>query len=216
MSAWTVPSWADIKAGWSAGWKALAEQATSAYGSAVQADPTGTLQKVQAFVSALSDSRANLDRMAAKLPNPPVTAEDRAAVEQYRALEKRYHELAAGFYADAQPATEPQPSTGAAQAVLIVAGLAVGLVGVAWAVAAYEYAVNLREQTALAERELDARVEASRQGRALQSTTLPPQPDPIASATGAATTAAKGVGLLVVGGLVVAAGAFLLPSLMKR
>lgn len=219
MSAWTVPSWADIKAGWSAGWKALSEQATRAYASAAQVDPTGTLARVQAFVAALSDSRAALDRMAAKLPNPPVTAADQAEVLRYQSLERRYHELAAGFYVDATPAagqgagTPPgSPVVGVAPAVLVIGGLAVGAVGVAWAIAAYEYAVNLREQTALAERELDARVAAGAQGRTLQPTTLPPQADPIDKAT----TAAKGVGLLVVGGLVVATGAFLLPALMRK
>lgn len=227
---WSVPSWSDVKAGWSSGWKALSDQASQIYAKAVEVDPTGTLKKVEAFVAALSDSRAALDRMKAKLPNPPITEADRAAVAQYEALDKRYHELAAGFYDDAKPASTASstpsgtgapsnavsPTMGAAPAMLIVGGLAVGAVGVAWAVAAYEYAVNLREQTSLAERELDARVEASRQGRALQPTTLPPQPDPIASATDAAKTASKGVGLLLVGGLVVAAGVYLLPAFLKK
>ena len=219
MSAWTVPSWADVKAGWSGGWKALSEQATRAYASAVQVDPTGTLQKVQAFLAAQADSRAALDRIAAKLPNPPVTEADRAAVANYRAMEVRWHDLAAGFYADATPAPAAgagappgTPVVGVAPAVLIVAGVAVGVVGVAWAIAAYEYAVNLREQTSLAERELDARVAANAQGRTLQPTTLPPQPDPVDKAA----SAAKGVGLLVVGGLVVATGAFVLPALLRK
>ena len=207
-----VPTWADIKAAWSSSWKALSAQATSAYASAARLDPTGTLAKVQAFVQALTDSRAALDRIAAKLPNPPVTPADHAAVAQYQAMERRYHDLAAGFYGDATPApggaTAPVPSTGAAPAVLIIGGLAVGAVGVAWAVAAYQYAVNLREQTALAERELDARVEASREGRPLQASTLPPPPTP--------TDDAKGMGLWLLGGLAVVAGALTLPALIKK
>jgi hypothetical protein len=127
-------------------------------------------------------------------------------------MEARYHDLAAGFYGDATPApsgaTAPAPSTGAAPAVLIIGGLAVGAVGVAWAVAAYQYAVNLREQTALAERELDARVEASREGRPLQASTLPPPPNP--------TDDAKGMGLWLLGGLAVVAGALTLPALLKK
>ncbi len=207
-----VPTWADIKAAWSSSWKALSAQATAAYASAARLDPTGTLAKVQAFVQALIDSRAALDRIAAKLPNPPVTPADHAAVAQYQAMERRYHDLAAGFYGDATPApggaTAPVPSTGAAPAVLIIGGLAVGAVGVAWAVAAYQYAVNLREQTALAERELDARVEASREGRPLQASTLPPPPNP--------TDDAKGMGLWLLGGLAVVAGALTLPALLKK
>ncbi len=207
-----VPTWADIKAAWSSSWKALSAQATAAYASAARLDPTGTLAKVQAFVQALTDSRAALDRIAAKLPNPPVTPADHAAVAQYQAMERRYHDLAAGFYGDATPApggaSAPVPSTGAAPAVLIIGGLAVGAVGVAWAVAAYQYAVNLREQTALAERELDARVEASREGRPLQASTLPPPPNP--------TDDAKGMGLWLLGGLAVVAGALTLPALLKK
>ncbi len=207
-----VPTWADIKAAWSSSWKALSAQATAAYASAARLDPTGTLAKVQAFVQALTDSRAALDRIAAKLPNPPVAPADHAAVAQYQAMERRYHDLAAGFYGDATPApggaTAPVPSTGAAPAVLIIGGLAVGAVGVAWAVAAYQYAVNLREQTALAERELDARVEASREGRPLQASTLPPPPNP--------TDDAKGMGLWLLGGLAVVAGALTLPALLKK
>jgi len=206
--SWSVPSWSDIKAGWSSGWQALYDQATRTYASAAQVDPTGTLTKVQAFVDALSDSRATPDRMAAKLPNPPVTDADKAAVAKHHALNKRYHELAAGFYDDAQPATDATvPSTGAVP-VLVVGAVAVGAVGVAWALAAYEYAVNLREQTDLAERELDARIEASREGRALQPSTLPPPPR--------SESAAKGMGWLLVGGLAVAAGVIVLPTLLKK
>ena len=213
--SWSAPSWADVKAAWSSGWKSLSEQATRAYATAAQVDPTGTLARVQAFVSALADSRAALDRMAARIPNPPATAEDQAAYARLLDLERRYRDLAAGLYADAKPAgTAPPavPEVCIAPVVLVVGGLAVGAVGVAWALAAYEYAVNLREQTALAERELDARVTASREGRALQPTTLPAQPSPIDTAT----STARRVGTLVVGGLVVVAGAILLPTLLRK
>ena len=93
--------------------------------------------------------------------------------------------------------------------VLIVGGLAVGVAGTAWAVSAYEYATNLREQTALADRELSERVAASREGRTLQATTLPEQPDPIADATG-------GMGKLLLGGLALGAVALALPLFLKR
>jgi hypothetical protein len=70
----------------------------------------------------------------------------------------------------------------------------VGVAAIAWAIAAYQYAVHLREQTALVERELQARVEASEQGRTLQPSTLPEQAN------------AK-LGWLMLGGLALAAGA---------
>jgi len=206
MNAWTVPSWEDVKAAWSAGWKALSDQAVAAYGAAIQSNPAAYIEKVTGFLAALTTSRETLDRIAAKLPNPPVTDADRAAWAKYQALDKRYHDLAAGFYADARPA---EPATGIAPAVVVVVGVvAVGLVGTAWAVAAYEYAVNLQDQTSLAERELDARIVASQEGRTLQPSTLPPPPNP--------ETAAKGIGWLLVGGLVLTAGAIAIPALMRK
>ena len=149
------------------------------------------------------DDAALENRIRDKLPNPPVTAADQAAHAKYQALEKRYHDLAAGLYADAKPA---QTEIGVAPVVVgvVVGGVVIGVAGIAWSIAAYEYAVNLREQTALAERELDARVEASREGRTLQPSTVPPQD------TGG------GVGWLLVGGLALAAGAVAVPYFIKK
>ncbi|MFH1464554.1 MAG: hypothetical protein ABIO70_09210 [Pseudomonadota bacterium] len=204
-----MTSWNDIKSAWSQGWKALNEQAMSAYEVAIKADPMRYVDQIKDFMSALTDSRANLDRMKARLPNPPRTEADRKILAVYQALEKRYHELAAGFYSDARPAD--QPSTGAIPVVVIVvAGVALGVAACAWAVAAHEYATNLREQTALADKELEARVEASKQGRTLQPTTLP---EP---ASEQAKKKAKGVGVLLVGGLLLAAGALAVPVFLKK
>jgi hypothetical protein len=206
MSAWTVPSWSDVKGAWSSGWKALSDQATRAYSAAIQSNPAVYGEKAKAFLAALTTSRETLDRIHAKLPNPPVTEADRAAWLKYQELDRRYNDLAAGFYSDARPA---EPATGIAPLVVVVVGaVAVGVAGTAWAVAAYEYAVNLQDQTALAERELDARVEASREGRSLQPSTLPPPPTP--------EGAAKGIGWLLVGGLVLTAGAIAIPAFLKR
>lgn len=208
MSAWTVPSWSDVKSAWSAGWKALSDQATAAYSAAVQANPTAYVDRVKGFLSALTTSRETLDRIQAKLPNPPVTEADRAAWLKYQELDRRYNDLAAGFYSDVQPV---EPATGiapAVAAVVVVGAVAVGVVGTAWAVAAYEYAVNLQDQTALAERELDARIVASEQGRTLQPSTLPAPPSP--------ESAAKGIGWLLVGGLVLTAGAIAIPAFLKK
>lgn len=200
-----MPSWAQIKAAWSSGWSALQSQSMRAYEAAIKADPTGYLGRVQAFVSELTQSRESLDKIKAKLPNPPVTDEDRAAHAQYQALEARYHDLAAGLYADARPA---QTEVGVAPIAVgvVVGGVVIGVAGIAWSVAAYEYAVNLREQTALAERELTARVEASREGRTLQPSTVPFQGDGDASK----------VGWLLVGGLALAAGAIAVPIFLKK
>ena len=204
-----MADWTSIKAAWGQGWKALNDQALRAYKAAIEADPTQFLAKIQGFMGSLDEAKANLQRFRARLPAQPRTEAERKLIAIHDKLNQRYHDLAAGFYADAYPTD--QPSTGVVPlVVIVVAGIALGVAAVAWAVAAHEYAVNLREQTALADRELEARVKASEQGRTLQPTTLP---EP---ASEQAKKKAKGVGLLLVGGLVLAAGAVAVPVLLKK
>ena len=201
-----LAAWGSVRDGWSAEWKALQAAGSQVLQAAIDADPTGTAQTIEAFLTELAGSRQDLDALRAKLPDPPVTPEDEAAWARYHALEARYQDLAAGFYADALPV---ETTAVGFIPLLVVAGIAAGTAACAWAVAAYQYAVNLREQTALADRELSERVAASREGRTLQATTLPEQPDPIADATG-------GMGKLLLGGLALGAVALALPLFLKR
>lgn len=202
-------TWDEYKADWNAGWNYLWSEAQDTYAAAIAADPTGYAKKVEAFLAELTGARQNLDAMKVKLPNPPRTPEEKARVDKYLGLEKRYHDLAAGFYSEAQPAAKTQMGF---IPVLVVAGLAVSAAAVAWSLPGYEYAVNLREQTQLATKELDARITASKEGRTIQPTTLPPPPPPPASPA----DAVKGLGTLLVGGLVVVAGVVLVPQLLKK
>jgi hypothetical protein len=204
-----VTTWADLRAGWSTGWRALSDQAVTSYDAAIRANPLAYAERLSGFTSALAESRRNLDAIRTKLPNPPTTDEERRLVADYQAMERRYADLAAGFYADSVPADQAQgvPVVGVAP-IVVVAGVAVGAVAVAWAVVAYEYAVNLREQTTLADRELTARIEASRQGRVLPPSTLPALPSPADDA--------RSAGLWLLGGLAVAAGALTLPLLLRK
>ena len=199
-----MSTWSAAKDAWSEGWKALQAEALRLHEAAIRNNPARYAERVAAFLRELTTSRAHLDSIRARLPNPARTPEDARAIAGYQALEARYVALAAGFYADARPATE---GLGVAP-VLVVAGIVVGVAAISWAVAAYQYAVNLREQTAVADRELSARVEASREGRQLQPSTLPPPEDPAKKAAG--------LGLLLVGGLVLAAGAIAVPALLKK
>jgi hypothetical protein len=198
-----MSTWERIKAAWSQGWQALERRALELHRSAIQKEPRAFAPKVEAYARELRQARVHLDRMRPMLPSPARAPEDQRIVEKHRALEARYHELAAGLYAD----TKPAEGIGVVPLV-VVAGLAVGVAGIAWSVAAYEYAVNLREQTALAEKELAARVDASRAGRTLQTSTLPAPPD--------SGPKRGGLGWLLVGGLVLASGAIALPVLLKH
>ncbi len=202
-----MPSWTDLKNTWSDGWKALQGESLRLYQAAIEASPASFADKVKAFVVELTQARSHLDSIRTKLPNPPTNEAEAKILTNYVVLEQRWRDLAAGFYADVQQ--ERQEGVGIAP-VLIVGGLVIGVAAIAWAVAAWEYCVNLREQTALADKELVARVEASKEGRALQPTTLP---EP---ASERAKEGAKGVGALVLGGLVLAAGAIAVPVFLKK
>ncbi len=197
-----MSSWSDVKASWSSGWKALQDSALRKWGDAIQRRPEDFRPQVQATVADLAAARAHLDHMKPLLPKRIETAEDQRAVSSFSAMSRRYYELAAGIYAEAKPAST---QVGVAP-VLVVAGVVLSVAAIAWAVAANQYAKNLREQTALADRELTARVEASREGRTLQPTTLP-EPD---------KGKGGGLGWLLVGGLTVAAGAVVVPVLWKK
>ncbi|MCB9765632.1 MAG: hypothetical protein H6739_38010 [Alphaproteobacteria bacterium] len=170
-----MPTWTELKAGWTQGWQALEAQARQAYDAAIRATPSAFQDRVAAFVAVLHSARGDLDLSRALVAKLPPGPEQAGEVQRLQRLEERYHTLAAGLYSDATVAH--QPAMGVAP-VLVVGGLAIGVAGTAWAVAAYEYAANLREQTALATEELSARVEASREGRPLQPSTLPAPPPP--------------------------------------
>ena len=195
--------WTDIKARWSAGWKALQEQAIQTWGAAIEAKPQDFAPRVEATVAELRAARAHLDAIKPLLPTRLDSAEDQATFARFSALSRRYHELAAGVFADAEHADQV-----GAGPLLIVAGLGLGLAAIAWAVAAYQYARNLREQTALAHAELTARVQASEQGRELPPSTLPAQPPPAAPSK-------SSLGWLLVASLTLAAGAAVLPAFKK-
>ena len=196
-------SWTDIKSTWSSTWTGLHERAKSTYEAAIRTNPSAYRDKVVAFVSLLTESRASLDRIKAHL----ATVNDPELLAKAQALESRYATLASGVYADAKPAD----IVGVAPLVVggvVVAGVLISVAGVAWAVAAYQYAVNLRENTGLLEKELAARVEASRTGRTLAPSSIPPQPNPIGDA--------RNMGVVLLGGLALAAAAVAVPILMKR
>jgi hypothetical protein len=195
-------SWQDIKARWSQGWRSLQQQAMHRYEAAIRRDPRSFEPTVRATIADLQVSRGHLEHIGSMLPAQPATDQDLKDRATYGRLLNRYQNLAAGIYADARPVTDQM---GIAP-IIIVAGLVLGIAAIAWGAAANKYASNLREQTALADRELTARIEASQQGRTLPPSTLPPTDD----------GKGGGLGWLLVGGLAVAAGAVVVPVIWKK
>jgi hypothetical protein len=83
-------------------------------------------------------------------------------------LEKRWQTLAAGWYANIQPAQ----GVGAAPVLVVVGVGAVSAAGLAWAVTAWNYTENLHKETELAADELNLRYSLAQQGVALPQSTI--------------------------------------------
>ncbi|MFK7931199.1 MAG: hypothetical protein AB8H79_23650 [Myxococcota bacterium] len=178
MSAWTdwaalarepMFDWTQLKSTWTDGWKSLERSSIAKYAGAIVRTPETFRPTVEAFFAELAASRASIERITQRAAALP-PAERAAAMDQARSFLDRWRTLAAGALAESKPAVQGPP------VVLIIVGLVLGVGAIAWAVAAYQYAVNLREQTALAEKELEARILASEQGRQLPVSTLPNPP----------------------------------------
>lgn len=224
-----MPSWTEIKARWSAGWKELHRQAVHKFGPAIQRNPESFRPQVEATLGDLMAASTHLKRIQALLPRIQDDQARAQTAKVFAAMMQRYHVLAAGIYADAEQAkrqhkrdsAQPSEVSGYIVPLLIVGGIVLGIAAIAWALASREHAKNLRDQTALADHELTARVEASKEGRVLQETTLPEQPQsaPLLSATapdvGGGGTGAK-VGLALVGVLALVAAGVALPMFLKR
>ncbi len=185
-----MTAWADIRAGWGADWQRLERTAVKQWGKAAAAEPDRFVPTVEGFLAMLSQTRVDLEAIAALKARPGAPT---GAGPAFLALQSRYNVLAAGVMADATPAGP----VGVAPVVL-VGGLAIGIVGVSWAVAAYQYAANLRDQTQLYREDLAARIAVAQRGQTLPPSTLPQSPP---SASMGWLWGLGGLGLLAVGGL---------------
>jgi LysM repeat protein len=208
-------SWEAVRQSWSAGWQALDAQASGLY-DAIVAAPETYRAKVEGFVAALTAAKQNLTWIRAH--EAQLSASEKADAA---ALGQRYNDLAAGFLSDVDGGESLQLGAGP---LLIVAGIGVGVAAIAWAVASYEHAANLRDQTALFREDLAARVTASEQGRTLQPATVAqsssiPASSPSWSAPSLpspASPSSSRVGLVLIAGLGLASAAVLLPLLLRR
>ena len=212
-----MASWTGIKQRWSAGWKAMHAAALKQFGGAIKADPQKFKPHVETTLADLEAARSHLVRIKANVLRLPDAESKRKYMAVFNAGWKRYHELAAGLYADAEGARQPQVS-GVIIPLLVVAGIAFGIAAIAWAVASREHAKNLREQTALADKELTARVDASKEGRVLQETTLPEQPAEasLLPVTPSTVVSKSKTGLALVGVMALVAAGLAVPLLLKK
>ena len=180
-----MATWSEIRDGWSTSWRSTYDDAVRRYQDAVARDPERFRSAVTATMNELAQAKRyldELDRLVAS-GSTAITAVDRRDLALAHA---RYNDLAAGVLAGARRADTGE-AIGVAPLVaggLIVLGLAITAAAVCWAVVAYEYCVNLREQTQLKRDDLDARVDASKGGRTLQPSTVDvPTKDDVPSAS---------------------------------
>ncbi len=171
-------AWERVWAGAAKTWREYATAAQEQYAAFVKDKPDEARAKAEATIAELRTVEAALKRIAPLLPAPPYTKPaDRARAEDYAKLQNRYEVLAARIYSDAQPEGQAAVGFVFVPVLVVLAGagfkLALGMGAATFAVAAFNHAKNLREQTALYEHDLTARVEAAKGGYQLQPSTVP-------------------------------------------
>ncbi|MCK6527710.1 hypothetical protein L6R50_09150 [Myxococcota bacterium] len=199
-----MATWAEAMASWGGSWRTWLDDQVRRLGDAVARDPEAHRASASRSLENLAVARGHLDAIKLGLRDLEGTPDHSPAVANFNQLNARWWDLATPVYGNSDQAGAA--TFGVLPVVVLVIG-AIGLTvaGVVAAVAALNYTTNLREQTALQLEDLRARVEASREGRALQDSTLPPPP-----------SESSGAGWWVLGGLALVAGALTLPVLWKK
>ncbi len=207
-------TWEQLKADFLARIQVLYESTYGRLSSAIAATPEAFRQRVTGYFDLLAQIRANLERIVARLPNPPQNHADAALIAKYAEFKAMYDALVAGVASNAV-AVKTEIGVAPAAVVLVIGIIGLTVAGVAWAVASYEYAVSLRDQTDFMAKELDARVESMRSGAQLPATTALPPSAPVGAP---ASPGGMGSGWAwVFGGLALAGAAavYVVPKLGK-
>ena len=208
-------TWEQLKADFTANIQQVYAAAYQRLSGAIEARPEAFRDRVTSFLDALATTKANLDRIAAKLPNPPKDKAEAGLITRYAEMKQLYDALVAGISENATRVNPSEVGWGPVAVILVIGVVGLSIAGVAWAVAAWEYAASLRDQSGFMDRELDARVEAMRSGAQLPATTaIPPSasspPDPTKGAGGSGINLAWLLGGLALAG---AAAVFVVPKL---
>lgn len=155
-----------------------------------QAVPKNVVEWLKQFMPGVAKLGKQIDAMIAKLPRAPGNDTEAQAIGKAWAMKNLWN----GIWAPLHDATTITDGPGFGNPLLVpLVGFAVagvGLVGVsaagiAWAIAAREYAVALQKQADVGIKEADvemaelkAREDAAKGGYQLQQTTLRPKPPP--------------------------------------
>ena len=164
-------SWEELKLSFLTGIQSSYDAVYARIEEAVAAKPSSFEAKVRAFLTLLRECKVNLERIAAQLPALPKNDAAKALIRRYQDMKALYDALVAGIALNATGDLEL-----GVVPVVVVGTVALSAAGVAWAIAAYEYAAGLRDETALMATELEARVQAMKDGKTLQTSTLTSAP----------------------------------------
>ena len=160
-------TWEELKLSFLTGIQASYDAVYARVEEAVAAKPSSFEAKVRAFLTLLRECKANLERIAAQLPSLPKNEAAKALIRRYQDMKALYDALVAGIALNATGELELGTVP-----LVVVGTVALSAAGVAWAIAAYEYAAGLRDETALMATELEARVQAMKDGKTLPLSTL--------------------------------------------
>lgn len=166
----------------------------------VAANPEKATEDARRAAAELKAARASLDAWKAKIGQLPADQQG-AEVARYNKAAQVWYQTASGLYYDAKKKTgEPVDEIGILP-LIVVGVIVLSAAGAAFAPAAYQAAKSLRVQADTQARDLDARIEASKEGRTLQPATVAP---PSVDAKVHADAGGGGAGMIIGAVLLVA------------
>jgi len=175
----------------------------------VMENPDKARSQAEKAAAEIRGARRALDRWKALLGRlSPAGQEEQAP--KFSSASRQWYEVASAFYGDSFNAKTFRRTEEIGIAPIIVAGVVLAVAAVAFAPAAYERARAQRLYSEGVVKELEARVQAGKEGRTLQASTMPPPPPPAGPIVDTGSGGGMGLAIgLTVGVLVLGGGAIL-------
>lgn len=195
----TAAQWTDRYERFAATWRTEFTAAHERLRASIASNAEAYRERVGMFLGDITLARGNLAICQHLLKRQPQSADDAARTARIAQQMHMADALAEGIKVNSTDMAKRE--VGFAPAVVIVVGfVGLSLAGVAWAVWGYQEAKALRDRTQLERDELAARDAASREGRTLPDSTLPPAPGGSSDEKGGGGMVALGLGALAAAG----------------
>lgn len=159
--------WLAIRQRWTAENRALLEDAVRRYGPTIEEDPEDFEDEVLDAMNKIHVIHRRLMKLRGHVPEA-----------HWLQASRRWQAVAAGIFSEAElPGQRTEVGAAPVVVAIVVAGVAISIVAIAWAIVSTGEIERLNRWTSLAEHELDERVRASEEARELQQSTLPAPPE---------------------------------------